>query len=330
MKRQPKFLLAIFLLAGCLLALEIGVRAWLRFAAASNRLDVEPEEGSRLPMFGPHPALVFAPTPNGKYRETRWAGDKKLYSVSYAFDPLGRRLIPTPMSAKPRRNLLFFGCSYTFGHGVEADDTFPSRFATLRDEYRPYVYAVNGYGPQQMWRQIHGGIAENEGDAVYTFFDHHLQRLWGSMKFVNSWGGPFSHLRKMADGEIVSLGPFNDTLGSRLRAYHLLGRFRTFDLLPLDLPLFPSSEQKRLLADVLIDASEMFRKKTGGRLHVVIFPGSRFLADWLPSVRQAGIPVYDYSKMYGRKEDRYWIPGDGHPSGEGYKAVAEQFARDFR
>src|SRR5437879_10062020 len=90
-----------------------------------------------------------------------------------------------------RHFLLFFGCSMTFGLGVNDNETMPFYMAQYASHYRPYNYGVSGYGPHYMLAQLQRGdltkdIHETHGIALYTFIDHHIDRPIGTVRDYNT------------------------------------------------------------------------------------------------------------------------------------------------
>jgi hypothetical protein len=80
---------------------------------------------------------------------------------------------------------LFFGDSYTFGEGVEDDETFPylSGIAAA-GRYRVRNYGFSGYGPHQMLAAIESGLVEATARceprfAIYLAHPHHVLRAAG-------------------------------------------------------------------------------------------------------------------------------------------------------
>ena len=51
------------------------------------------------------------------------------FEATYTLDSEGLRTTVTPQEGKPRGCIVFFGCSFTFGDGVDDADTLPSQVA---------------------------------------------------------------------------------------------------------------------------------------------------------------------------------------------------------
>src|SRR4029079_4913175 len=91
---------------------------------------------------------------------------------------------------------LFFGDSYTFGHGIGDEDTLPVRFSAAT-EYRFTVVnlAFHGYAPNQMLRLLEKGSVDRVATgrvrrAFYGLIADHPNRLVGKDRFCLVNGPP--------------------------------------------------------------------------------------------------------------------------------------------
>jgi hypothetical protein len=75
-----------------------------------------------------------------------------IYDVTYTIDADGLR-IAAGLDENPHDNrcMLFFGCSFTFGEGVDDHEAMPYVAGTLAN-LRAYNFGFPGYGPHQMPR----------------------------------------------------------------------------------------------------------------------------------------------------------------------------------
>lgn len=109
--------------------------------------------------------------------------DHELFDVRYGFDTQGRRVTPAS-DAKPQAELLLFGCSYTFGHGLEDTETWAWKLGKLLGPtWRLSNYAYNGFGPQQMLTRLEEGMVESpsapERAALFLAIGHQIRRNAG-------------------------------------------------------------------------------------------------------------------------------------------------------
>lgn len=128
--------------------------------------------------------LGYSPIPNNQFTETKLYKDQVLFKATYSFNDHGLRTSPPFEKDSLIGDCLFFGCSYTFGEGIEDEETFPYQVGILtKGQYRIHNFAYDGYGPHQMLAALeHGAVKEivpNDEKAKYGFFltfpDHALR-----------------------------------------------------------------------------------------------------------------------------------------------------------
>jgi hypothetical protein len=108
------------------------------------------------------PLLGWVPRPGAHARHV-WEGN---FDVTYVIDAAGRRAIPPNPGAQ--RTLHFFGDSFTFGHGVENDETALSIIAEILGPRANVAnYGVMAYGLEQMLLRLRAAKdAIQPGDIV--------------------------------------------------------------------------------------------------------------------------------------------------------------------
>lgn len=128
--------------------------------------------------------LGYAP---GKSRYIRtystYKNDLKLFDVHYTFDKNGLRVSP-PYYAEPNsRSVLFFGCSLTFGYGLDDKQTLPFQLGLQTDgKYKIYNFAFNGYGTHQMvsmleHKRVDSIVKVPPKYAFYIAIPDHINRM---------------------------------------------------------------------------------------------------------------------------------------------------------
>jgi hypothetical protein len=108
------------------------------------------------------PLLGWVPRPEARARHVSEGN----FEVTYVIDAAGRRAIPLNRGAE--RTLHFFGDSFTFGHGVENDQTALSVIAReLGARANVANYGVMAYGLEQMLLRLRAAKeAIQPGDVV--------------------------------------------------------------------------------------------------------------------------------------------------------------------
>ena len=131
------------------------------------------------------------------------ADDRKYFSGKIIFPKYNTNTIDTREGVakyfKPRepafppanipwgRPIVTFGCSYTYGNGLEPEQTYPYRLAMIMG--RPvYNVAQGAWGIQHMLNELETGMGldgiNNPEFAIYLFIGDHMRRL--SSVFGNS------------------------------------------------------------------------------------------------------------------------------------------------
>jgi hypothetical protein len=137
-------------------------------------------------------ARGYAAGANVKKRVKKTLKDIVIYDVIYTTNRFGLRVSPTDVAGGDQGrnetranygNAIFFGDSFTYGEGINDNDTLPYLFEELSEgRYRAYNLAFHGYGPQQMLRLIETGFLEKIISdqrplvVVYEALIQHIER----------------------------------------------------------------------------------------------------------------------------------------------------------
>lgn len=148
------------------------------------------------------------PGPRGVFHGPR----QSVFDVTYTIDSNGLRIAPPWRKEDLLGTVLFFGCSYTFGLGLNDDQTLPYQFsAQSGGRYRTINFAFNGYSSAEMLAAIEHGKVRQIVDAppkyaFYAAIPHHVWRVAGKI----SWGGSEPRYVMEPDGRIQQAGFFRD------------------------------------------------------------------------------------------------------------------------
>jgi len=289
------------------------------------------EEHNTDGLFQSDKLLGYKPKPNTQLtsKKIRKKERKQVYDVVYSTDAYSRRI--TPIKDSDRQSvgfILYFGCSFTFGEGVNDDETMPFYVSQLAPEYQPYNYGFRGYGPQQMLAKLQSDEITEEVDqaghgvSVYTFIDGHVPRVIGSMRalyFVRYH--PYYTLDR--DDRLVRRGSFTSGRPILTRLYWLISKSQTLKYFRIDWPRV-NENHIRLTARIISESRRLFREKFGSdAFYVLIYPGAIYYGKRLiPYLEQADIKYLDYSDLPSEK-----IPYDGHPTAKAHQAVAKRLVK---
>jgi hypothetical protein len=142
--------------------------------------------------------LGYAPQGGIVAESRKYFGDHLDYDVTYSIDANGHRL--TAASSDPgAENVLFMGDSFTFGMGLNDDQTLPQLFSKFTDgRYKVINFGVPNYGLHQVVRSLETGradslLAKGKVYIVYTAIADHARRAAAA----HAWG---------AQGPVYELG----------------------------------------------------------------------------------------------------------------------------
>lgn len=180
------------------------------FGSEFNRINIKGDNSAEYSM--PDDLLGSVPIKNISKSVSRYYKDDLLYSVKYTIDDKGMR-ISTPsneVNFKDQKCVIFFGGSFTFGHGVNDDQSLPYLISKLSDgKFETFNLAFNGYGPHQMLAILENSLEKEAIDcvpqyAIYTGIINHVRRTGG--EGVDKHGPRYVF---NSDGQIVRDGNFD-------------------------------------------------------------------------------------------------------------------------
>lgn len=277
--------------------------------------------------------LGYQPVPNTQVNASRQKAGQTLYDVVYTIDAYGRRVTPVDQPEVVKYHVLFFGGSYTFGEGVNDNQTMPAYVSRLAPEYRAYNYGAGGYGPQQMLARLQSDdftaeIDEPQGLLIYTFIVEHINRAIGSMGITSQRGEVMPYYFTTSTGELVRNGTLASGRPLQSFVYSGLGKSQTLRFFNIDFPLNYSDDNLKTTARIIDESRRIYQAKfNSDRFYVLIYPGLGY-PDLLPYLEAAGIPYLDYSDLPQMHNDDFWL-GEGHPSAKGHRIVAARVVRDL-
>jgi hypothetical protein len=329
-----KAVLLVCSLAGAVLAGELVLRSSAR---VRPRFTEEMSCRRRDALLGGG----YKPDCSARWRKWRIDGDGKhpIWDIRFTTDQWGHRVTPnSPGSDRPDQ-VVFFGCSFTVGAGLNDDETLPYYFSQHAPQLAVHDFAASGFGPQQMLAIL------TETDArplrptpgrmigVYVFLDGHIARVIGKyseQKYARYF--PYYHFAR--DGTLVHTGSFATGRPWRTRMYDFVESsglsFLEAFLLAQSHHVSPAEDE--LTAAIIRRSADAFRERFGGdEFYVVVYPGNteEMYGPVAARLRQMGITVLDYAHLVDMRADGAHIPVDGHPTAQTQRVVAEQLARDI-
>ena len=107
------------------------------------------------------PVIGWGPQKAGRYHVEKMdrSTGATIYSVDYTIDP---NLLRQTRSCETGPTIVFLGCSFTFGEGLNDADTLPQVFAdSLGRKKRVLNLGFSGYGPQQWLSELQSGLFDS-------------------------------------------------------------------------------------------------------------------------------------------------------------------------
>lgn len=323
---QRRFrLLALLLGLTVGLAVAVGVLRYYKAQQAPHFFGSYVLDG-----FEAHPYLGYAPKAGTMLNVCKIAGIDTLYCAQYVIDELGRRQMPQADTATG--HVLLFGCSYTYGEGVNNEATFAYLLAEAKPNYQVYNYAYSGYGPQQLLAKLQYGqltqeVPQPNGYLMYMLLPEHVSRAAGAPYYVQGWGSSSPHYALQNDSLVyyanhLAWRPVYTTW-QRLLGWSGLGSVVT------PVPKTYTAEEVALTIAILKNAeTEYLALYPEGEFIVALPPVISAEANFkqlAAALNGAGIHVWDMHTSFPLQPP-FAIPADGHPSAQGHQELAKVLA----
>ena len=271
----------------------------------------------------PNSFLGYLPLPNRTFRWKESAGREQIYDVKVSTGPHGWRVTPPAPSAS--RSLLFFGCSFTFGAGLNDEESYPYRVAVKTGgRFAVHNFGQSGWGPNQMLSLLEHNLAEEVVRqppqlAVFLTIPDHLARSEGLGPHSDSY--PRYVLNSL--GQAVAAGTFAGKLNPLNRTLRDLNISWIKATGLFSWPFLTHDTDQLYLAIVLSARDQIQRRFPRCRFEVVLWGPDPWVSDtWGPrmeaGLRKEGISVHNAEEFLPgvrQNPDRYRISRrDSHPN----------------
>ncbi|MES2518272.1 MAG: hypothetical protein V4585_09210 [Bacteroidota bacterium] len=279
--------------------------------------------------------LGYKPQPDTTHTGTRTKDGQIIYSIKYATDSNSLRITPIDTTKPRTKYAQFYGCSMTFGEGVQSNETIPYYFAKFDSIYRPYNFAYSGYGPHQMLARLetnttNGIVKEKTGVGLYIYINDHVNRVLGTMTNFGYNGGNAPYYHKVGN-EIKHDGLFKNALKTRSWFYEELLKSNILKLFKIGYPFKITDKDYELTADVLAESAKRYKTQFGNdNFYVIIYPTTANNTLIINFLKQKGVKVLDYSKLFNPLDDKYAIPYDEHPTASANEILIKQLIKDIK
>lgn len=322
------------LILGMMMVLTVVLLEWIcgimLKKQAENALKIEGPKHSM--MFDEH--LGYKPKPDTSHTGVRIVNGKIIYSIKFNTDANSLRITPID-STKPRTQYAqFYGCSMTFGEGVQSNETLPYYFGKYNSTYHPYNFAYSGYGPHQMLARLESGspkniVKESAGIAFYIYINDHVNRAIGTMTNYGYNGGNAPYFHEVGNG-LKHDGLFKDARRIRSWFYEILLKSNILKLFKIGYPFTISEADYELTAEIMAQASRDYKKQFGNdNFYVIIYPTTVDSSLIIRLLKQKGVKVLDYSKLFNPTDKKYAIPYDEHPTALANEVLIKHLVKDI-
>lgn len=315
-----------FLYTAITLAAVGGFEGWMIYRSQSEQ-GTQAVPSYPMGYFGsPWPDILgYGPAANAAGISTSSFAGKEIYRVDYHYDGLAHRISPPLQATAPQTRILFFGCSFTLGEGVQDTQTTAWKVGELASPIPVQNWGFHGYGPHQMLSALENGLVRksvpNQAPvfAIYQAIGDHVRRSAGMALYDNH--GPRYQLD--TTGQVQFKGHFDDDRLQAALRKSLLWRRITNTRLQTD-------STDVALWGAIVEKAHQDVQALGPKSHFMVIlwdsPHTKDNAamqrelmrrniDWL-SVRDL-IPAWD------RDSTQLFIPGDTHPSAEAHQRLAK-------
>lgn len=263
--------------------------------------------------------------------------EKDLYRVTYTIDENGHRVTPPYNEENNKGSVIFLGCSFSFGDGVEDDENYPYLFGKKTNgDYKVYNFGVSGYGPHSVlglieFDQIDKIVEEDpEPKHAILFASYfHIIRMIGNEE--QWYYGPIYRLD--SDNKVVYKGQMAPPNPDENTDSFIVRKLKGIGLIKKIFFEHKTSEYDvRLFGEVISEIDKKIKAKYPGiELHVLMFDSENTESlDCVEAVKSKGLNVHLFSDiLHEIPEEKRMIKYDGHPTPESHEKIADYIVNNI-
>lgn len=245
------------------------------------------------------------------------------------------------------KDVVFMGCSLTFGQGLADTQSLPYRYGLAADVSTVNMACI-GYGVHQVYQLFNlkfSHLDNHNRTFIYPFFYDHILRANG----IYSWNrnGPFFDI---ANDSLINKGPlykFKQLKGDNLAFY--TSAFGAFQVIKDNLHKMAYQAAGKNLTDADYERCFMMLQdlakkiaSTGGRLIILNWGDYNWLSrPWsdmsakkinenLNALSKYGTRIVAVSSIINFADKKNFIPVDGHPSAMANQTIATWMAKNIK
>ena len=303
------------------------------------------------PLIATDPEIGFVPYPNTVTRRTdKHHNTDMILSYRVVTDRRGARVTQPGEQAPAHPDIVFLGDSFTWGHGIENDQTF-AHLVPLALGATGANLAMASYGMTQSLLMLRRNLDLAPRLIVYTFINEHLAR--NTLPCASSYY-PFcldvSHVVLDKDGRPRIAPPWSD--GATRTQLQVKADDQWLDPLTwivhgVDVAygrillaegnktLSDTARQNQAIEFLFAEMAKTARSIGANLLFVYAPTGDRIPDVFINSATKLGISLLDLSPVFQAREavpgaPPLTFPNDRHPSAAGHALIASEIASFIR
>ena len=282
----------------------------------------------------------YSPTEENEIHSIYKIDNDTIYNVIYKIDSLGRRNIPSSYKEfVSDTNVLLFGCSFTFGTGLNDTQTSSYYLKMFNNNFRVYNMGFDGYSPYQT---LSYSLSPNlngieNSDTSYTIIilnliNDHLYRIIG---FERSIYFDEAFYEFDSTGKISFKGNISDKRDIIDILFHYIRKSLIFK------PIVDKFYYNKATSDINLNRLIHTYNNIRSNLNIIFRNMRTIVIYWDENdelsgkiynlLKENNFEVYQISEIlpnYHSKKSEYHIRVDGHPNAHANRIIAK-FILDF-
>lgn len=224
----------------------------------------------------PIPNVVYI----GSLLDTRTKN--KIYEYRALIDSVGRRITHKIDNKKYNKHFLLFGCSYTFGQGVDDRYTIPWLLQQKSNDWEFYNFAYNGYGANSILARMqyekqnyYAGVGQSKGLSAYIFLYDHLDRFIGTLddSGLESWRLSLANLEEYSPFKFIWKGSFQSNRFWKNKIYAFLNETNSAKFFSIHFPIMFEGDIARFVRAIkAIETSYLTQFSEANHFYFIIYP----------------------------------------------------------
>ncbi len=260
-------------------------------------------------------------------------------------DFVGRRMTGNTPGPNKKKNIVFLGCSFTFGFGVNNEDSYPYKVRE-KTGLNVYNYGISGTSPSVTLKILKDlkadylkDISQEDTTVIYTLIPDHINRMIGTVLQFRHMPGSFDTAPYifLKDDELEILNNFSEDKTFRKHILKFLSRIHLMKVFWVDIPQIGQDEIE-LMARILQEIEKEVKANTPQvkNFKVAFYPlggvGEKNYRALRDELVKRKLSVLDYSMLNTNSLLRPYnvLDYDSHPSPLAYDVYSSLLANDLR